>query len=182
MGKLKHKWTDEEEKALLAGIKKHGAGKWRIILNDPEFAPFLTLRSNVDLKVPSFSLPFIFLFFFQSYFMFTTTLWKKSYPLHAYMHAWVGYMYHMTLLCYGGNQLFYIIHHRSLQHSFYCEYFLIWPDVHLNILILATQFYVYVALSQSNIHYHMIVLVLGGVGFLMFMGILLLLLLYFFIL
>lgn len=146
-----------------------------MILNLLLFSPYVP---TLILRFLLFHSPSSSCFFFQSHFMFTTTLWKKSYPLH----AWVGYMYHMTLLCYGGNQLFYIIHHRSLQHSFYCEYFLIWPDVHLNILILATQFYVYVALSQSNIHYHMIVLVLGGVGFLMFMGILLLLLLYFFIL
>ncbi|XP_054780909.1 telomere repeat-binding factor 4-like [Prosopis cineraria] len=50
MGNQKHKWTAEEEEALLAGIGKHGPGKWKNILKDPEFAPFLTHRSNIDLK------------------------------------------------------------------------------------------------------------------------------------
>ncbi|KAJ8755769.1 hypothetical protein K2173_024313 [Erythroxylum novogranatense] len=50
MGNPKQKWTAEEEKALLAGIAKHGPGKWKNILRDSEFAPFLTLRSNIDLK------------------------------------------------------------------------------------------------------------------------------------
>ena len=48
-------WTADEEEALLAGIKKHGPGKWKNILKDPEFARFLTHRSNIDLKVPLFS-------------------------------------------------------------------------------------------------------------------------------
>lgn len=51
MGNQKQKWTDEEEKALLAGVAKHGRGKWKNILKDPEFASFLTNRSNIDLKV-----------------------------------------------------------------------------------------------------------------------------------
>jgi Myb-like DNA-binding domain len=51
MGAPKQKWTAEEEAALKAGIKKHGAGKWRTILRDPEFSDVLSLRSNVDLKV-----------------------------------------------------------------------------------------------------------------------------------
>ena len=51
MGAPKQKWTAEEEAALKAGIAKHGAGKWRTILRDPEFSDVLSLRSNVDLKV-----------------------------------------------------------------------------------------------------------------------------------
>ncbi|XBH67289.1 hypothetical protein VPH35_095692 [Triticum aestivum] len=50
MGAPKQKWTAEEEAALKAGIGKHGAGKWRTILKDPEFSNILRCRSNVDLK------------------------------------------------------------------------------------------------------------------------------------
>ncbi|XP_021902869.1 telomere repeat-binding factor 4-like [Carica papaya] len=50
MGNQKQKWKAEEEEALLAGVAKHGPGKWKNILKDPEFAPFLTHRSNIDLK------------------------------------------------------------------------------------------------------------------------------------
>lgn len=50
MGAPKQKWTSEEESALKAGVVKHGAGKWRTILKDPEFSSVLYLRSNVDLK------------------------------------------------------------------------------------------------------------------------------------
>lgn len=50
MGAPKQKWTSEEEAALKAGIAKHGAGKWRTILKDPEFSNILRYRSNVDLK------------------------------------------------------------------------------------------------------------------------------------
>ncbi|XP_010923663.1 single myb histone 6 isoform X2 [Elaeis guineensis] len=50
MGAPKQKWTAEEEAALRAGVVKHGAGKWRTILKDPEFSAVLRLRSNVDLK------------------------------------------------------------------------------------------------------------------------------------
>ncbi|KAL5205694.1 hypothetical protein ABZP36_033903 [Zizania latifolia] len=50
MGAPKQKWTAEEESALKAGIAKHGAGKWRTILKDPEFSNVLRHRSNVDLK------------------------------------------------------------------------------------------------------------------------------------
>uniref|UniRef100_A0A7N0UEH0 MYB transcription factor n=1 Tax=Kalanchoe fedtschenkoi TaxID=63787 RepID=A0A7N0UEH0_KALFE len=50
MGAPKQKWTAEEESALKAGVVKHGAGKWRTILKDPEFSSVLYLRSNVDLK------------------------------------------------------------------------------------------------------------------------------------
>lgn len=56
MGNQKQKWKSEEEDALLAGVAKHGAGKWKNILKDPEFAPALILRSNIDLKVPSYLL------------------------------------------------------------------------------------------------------------------------------
>ncbi|XP_058004502.1 telomere-associated protein 1 isoform X3 [Hevea brasiliensis] len=51
MGNQKQKWTVEEE-ALLNGVAKHGPGKWKNILKDPDFAPFLTQRSNIDLKEP----------------------------------------------------------------------------------------------------------------------------------
>ncbi|KAJ7946590.1 Telomere repeat-binding factor like [Quillaja saponaria] len=50
MGNQKQKWTSEEEDALLSGVAKHGPGKWKNILKDPEFAAFLTHRSNIDLK------------------------------------------------------------------------------------------------------------------------------------
>ena len=50
MGAPKQKWTTEEEAALKAGVVKHGVGKWRTILKDPEFSCVLFLRSNVDLK------------------------------------------------------------------------------------------------------------------------------------
>ncbi|CAL0331760.1 unnamed protein product [Lupinus luteus] len=50
MGAPKQKWTAEEEAALKAGVVKHGAGKWRTILTDPEFSSVLRMRSNVDLK------------------------------------------------------------------------------------------------------------------------------------
>ncbi|OIT29007.1 PREDICTED: telomere repeat-binding factor 1-like isoform X2 [Nicotiana attenuata] len=50
MGAPKQKWTPEEEAALKAGVRKHGPGKWRTILKDPEFSGVLRLRSNVDLK------------------------------------------------------------------------------------------------------------------------------------
>jgi hypothetical protein len=54
MGNQKLKWTAEEEEALLAGIRKHGPGKWKNILRDPEFADQLIHRSNIDLKVSLF--------------------------------------------------------------------------------------------------------------------------------
>ncbi|XP_047307322.1 telomere repeat-binding factor 1 [Impatiens glandulifera] len=50
MGAPKQKWTAEEEAALKSGVSKHGAGKWRTILKDPEYSAVLYLRSNVDLK------------------------------------------------------------------------------------------------------------------------------------
>ena len=56
MGAPKQKWTQEEESALKSGVVKHGPGKWRTILKDPEFSGVLYLRSNVDLKVILFLL------------------------------------------------------------------------------------------------------------------------------
>ncbi|CAL9103993.1 unnamed protein product [Musa textilis] len=50
MGAPKQRWTPEEEAALKAGVRKHGVGKWRTILKDPEFSGVLCMRSNVDLK------------------------------------------------------------------------------------------------------------------------------------
>ncbi|KAG2321798.1 hypothetical protein Bca52824_015011 [Brassica carinata] len=50
MGNQKLKWTGDEEEALRAGIEKHGPGKWKNILRDPEFADQLSNRSNIDLK------------------------------------------------------------------------------------------------------------------------------------
>ncbi|KAF8045509.1 hypothetical protein N665_4783s0005 [Sinapis alba] len=50
MGKEKVKWTEDEEDAFLAGVRKHGPGKWKNILRDPEFAGVLSLRSNINLK------------------------------------------------------------------------------------------------------------------------------------
>ncbi|CAL4962908.1 unnamed protein product [Urochloa decumbens] len=50
MGAPKQRWTPEEEAALKAGVAKHGPGKWRTILRDPDFSVLLRLRSNVDLK------------------------------------------------------------------------------------------------------------------------------------
>lgn len=51
MGAPKQKWTPEEEAALKSGVLKHGTGKWRTILSDPEYSSVLKSRSNVDLKV-----------------------------------------------------------------------------------------------------------------------------------
>ncbi|KAJ0237350.1 Telomere repeat-binding factor 4 [Hirschfeldia incana] len=50
MGNQKLKWTEEEEEALLAGVHRHGPGKWKNILRDPDFALPLFNRSNIDLK------------------------------------------------------------------------------------------------------------------------------------
>ncbi|XP_010459349.1 PREDICTED: telomere repeat-binding factor 4-like isoform X2 [Camelina sativa] len=50
MGNQKLKWTAEEEEALLAGVRKHGPGKWKNILRDSEFDGQLSNRSNIDLK------------------------------------------------------------------------------------------------------------------------------------
>jgi myb proto-oncogene protein len=51
MGAPKQKWTEEEEVALRKGVERYGPGKWRAIQKDPKYGPFLTQRSNVDLKV-----------------------------------------------------------------------------------------------------------------------------------
>ncbi|KAI3759773.1 hypothetical protein L6452_07820 [Arctium lappa] len=50
MAKQKQKWTTEEEYALCAGVEKHGHGRWKVILSDPEFSSSLANRSNIDLK------------------------------------------------------------------------------------------------------------------------------------
>ncbi|XP_072967033.1 uncharacterized protein [Typha angustifolia] len=50
MGNPKLKWTPEEAAALKAGVKKHGAGKWKTIQTDAEFSRYLANRSNIDLK------------------------------------------------------------------------------------------------------------------------------------
>ncbi|CAN6968787.1 unnamed protein product, partial [Brassica oleracea var. botrytis] len=50
MGAPKHKWSREEESALRSAVAKHGPGRWRTILKDPDFSQVLFLRSNVDLK------------------------------------------------------------------------------------------------------------------------------------
>lgn len=61
MGPPKQKWAAEEENALKAGVAKHGAGKWRTILKDPEFNAILASRSNVDLVVRFFVLVLLYL-------------------------------------------------------------------------------------------------------------------------
>ncbi|CAI9757688.1 unnamed protein product [Fraxinus pennsylvanica] len=50
MGHPKLKWTSEEEEAIKAAVAKFGTGQWKNILKDPEFAPRLANRSNVQLK------------------------------------------------------------------------------------------------------------------------------------
>lgn len=50
MAKERQKWTREEEEALYAGVDKHGQGKWKVILMDPDFSSTLSNRSNIDLK------------------------------------------------------------------------------------------------------------------------------------
>lgn len=44
------RWTRQEEEALLAGVRKHGFGRWRAILLDPAFADALKSRTNIDAK------------------------------------------------------------------------------------------------------------------------------------
>lgn len=68
MGNPKVKWTSEEEDALKAGVAKHGTGRWKNILRDPEFAPVLINRSNIDLKVRTSD---VSLFSFFAYIIFT---------------------------------------------------------------------------------------------------------------
>ena len=47
---LRKEWTYQEEEALVEGVKRHGDGHWKSILEDPDLGPLLHLRSNVDLK------------------------------------------------------------------------------------------------------------------------------------
>jgi myb proto-oncogene protein len=70
MGNQKLKWTAEEEEALLAGVRKHGPGKWKNILRDPELAEQLSSRSNIDLKV------FIYLLFNYLFLLLLLKHWK----------------------------------------------------------------------------------------------------------
>ena len=98
MGNQKQKWTAEEEEALLGGVAKHDPGKWKNILKDPDFAPFLTHRSNIDLKVPPY-LPFLFLFFF-------TTINALSYTL-SFLFYFIFYFIIIFLkLCLAAKLLF----------------------------------------------------------------------------
>ncbi|XP_051738796.1 telomeric repeat-binding factor 1 [Ctenopharyngodon idella] len=46
MSKIRRKWTVEEDRKLKAGVRKHGEGNWRMILNDYEF----NNRTGVNLK------------------------------------------------------------------------------------------------------------------------------------
>ncbi|KAF4124618.1 Myb-like DNA-binding domain [Geosmithia morbida] len=46
--KPRRKWSEDETNHLLLGVSKHGVGKWRAILNDPEFK--FNSRSAGDLK------------------------------------------------------------------------------------------------------------------------------------
>ncbi|CAA7018443.1 unnamed protein product [Microthlaspi erraticum] len=49
-GRRNNKWTAEEESALLAGIAKHGVGKWSDIVDDPLLSAQLAGRNNIQLK------------------------------------------------------------------------------------------------------------------------------------
>jgi len=46
----KGKWTQREEEAFKNGVRRHGIGNWKPILDDPEFKLALISRSNVNLK------------------------------------------------------------------------------------------------------------------------------------
>ncbi|EXJ85512.1 hypothetical protein A1O1_05876 [Capronia coronata CBS 617.96] len=46
--RARRKWSEEETKDLLAGVRKYGIGKWKQILDDPSFS--FSDRSSVDLK------------------------------------------------------------------------------------------------------------------------------------
>ncbi|KIX06509.1 uncharacterized protein Z518_04485 [Rhinocladiella mackenziei CBS 650.93] len=46
--RARRKWSEDETKDLLAGVKKYGVGKWKQILDDPSFS--FSERSSVDLK------------------------------------------------------------------------------------------------------------------------------------
>nr|KAJ0214387.1 hypothetical protein LSAT_V11C400194350 [Lactuca sativa] len=111
MGTPRKMWTLAEESALLAGVAKHGAGKWKTILTDEEFAPRLVNRSNVDLKVHISSFFLMYhLFLLQSYVCKLTTLHFDLLirfcdvfmqiglifdPLHAFMDKWRNLSYHV---------------------------------------------------------------------------------------
>ena len=43
-------WNDNELQALIAGVKEHGEGAWKAILNDPCYGRLLINRTNSDLK------------------------------------------------------------------------------------------------------------------------------------
>ncbi|KAI0504138.1 hypothetical protein KFK09_015086 [Dendrobium nobile] len=62
MGAPKQKWTSDEESALKAGVVKHGVGKWRTILKDPEF--FLKIHNARYMLQPWNGISFERLFFF----------------------------------------------------------------------------------------------------------------------
>lgn len=44
------KWSFAEEQAFKAGVKEHGPGNWRAILNDVRFGAVLANRDNIQLK------------------------------------------------------------------------------------------------------------------------------------
>lgn len=84
MGNHKQKWTADEEEALKAGVKKHGMGKWKTILVDPDFAPSLTHRSNIDLKVQSFSLFLIAQLLSLFFFYLNNSLFLEFFVIHCF--------------------------------------------------------------------------------------------------
>eukprot|EP00658_Telonema_sp_P-2_P032793 TRINITY_DN24196_c0_g2_i1.p1 TRINITY_DN24196_c0_g2~~TRINITY_DN24196_c0_g2_i1.p1 ORF type:complete len:429 (+),score=57.14 TRINITY_DN24196_c0_g2_i1:37-1323(+) len=43
-------FSEEESAAIMAGVAKHGVGRWEAIRTDPEFASILVSRSGVNLK------------------------------------------------------------------------------------------------------------------------------------
>lgn len=88
MGNPKQKWTSEEEEALRAGVKKHGTGKWKDIQKDPEFNPFLSSRSNIDLKV-SISLSLLIYIRIRMYLY-----------LCVYIHVFAWKTRNLSLLCF----------------------------------------------------------------------------------
>lgn len=49
-GKLRMKWTEEEDAALIKGMQKYKDTAWAKICADPEFGEVLQYRSNRDLK------------------------------------------------------------------------------------------------------------------------------------
>lgn len=46
--RTRRKWSEAETQNLLAGVKKHGFGKWKQILNDPAYT--FAERTSIDLK------------------------------------------------------------------------------------------------------------------------------------